>query len=415
MGEWLELAADAWREIRAHPLRSLLTLSGVVFGAASLVSMTSLAAGLRQMAHQDLIQLGFPRSFQLYDQEPPAEARTAAALRHPGLRLADVAALRALPGVESAHARIFFGDRLVAGPADRRMVRVEGVDAGYIELRNMRIAAGRSIAALDQANHARVAVVGEELAADLFGRAGAVGRRITIDGTPFLVVGVVRPSEIGFIPANTDWQSRRVYVPSAWISRYHRGEGRVDAVLVTAEPDADFPEVMHAGVTLVRQRHQGVEDFESENEAAEIGGDLAMADGILNGWNGVMYAIAVVTLIVGGIGLFSVLLISVRERVREIGIRKALGADDRDIMRLFMAESLTLAVIGAVAGVGGGLGLIVVTKLIGAQFGKSFTIPLNLLGVAVAIGFSILVGIVFGWYPARRAARMDPVAAIEGR
>jgi putative ABC transport system permease protein len=164
----------------------------------------------------------------------------------------------------------------------------------------------------------------------------------------------------------------------------------------------------------VRHRHGGAEDFEIENEAADIAEDLAMADGILGGWNGVMYAIAVVTLIVGGIGLFSVLLISVRERIREIGIRKALGADDRDIMRLFMAESLTLATIGAVAGVGGGLGLIVVTKLIGAHFGKSFVIPLNLPGIAVAIAFSIAVGIGFGWYPARRAARMDPVAAIEG-
>ena len=412
MGDWLELVGDAWREIRAHPMRSLLTLSGMVFGAASLVSMTSLAAGLREMARDDLTQLGFPRSFQLYDEAPPAEARGAFALRHPGLRLADVAALRALPGVQSAHARVFFGDQLVAGPADRRMLRVEGADAGYMELRNMRITRGRSLTPLDQANHAAVAVVGSGAAPELFGRADPIGRTISIAGVRFLVVGIVDPPEIGFIPANLEWQSRRIYIPSAWISRYHRGEGRVDGVLVTAAPDADFPSVMHAGLTLVRQRHGGAEDFETENEAADIAEDLAMADGILGGWNGVMYAIAVVTLIVGGIGLFSVLLISVRERIREIGIRKALGADDRDIMRLFMAESLTLAVIGAVAGVGGGLGLIVVTKLIGAHFGKSFIIPLNVPGIAVAIGFSIVVGIGFGWYPARRAARMDPVAAI---
>jgi putative ABC transport system permease protein len=385
-----------------------------VFGAASLVSMTSLAAGLREMARDDLTRLGFPRSFQLYDREPPSEARSAAALRHPGLRLADAAALRALPGVQAAHARIFFGDQRVTGPAGSRMLRVEGADAGYIELRNMRIERGRSIAALDQLNYARVAVIGSGARTDLFGRADPVGRPIRIDGVPFLVVGVFLPPEIGFVPANLDWQSRRIYVPTAWLARYHRGEGRVDGIVVTADRDADFPRVMNTGVSLVRHRHGGAEDFEIENEAADIAEDLAMADGILGGWNGVMYAIAVVTLIVGGIGLFSVLLISVRERIREIGIRKALGADDRDIMRLFMAESLTLATIGAVAGVGGGLGLIVVTKLIGAHFGKSFVIPLNLPGIAVAIAFSIAVGIGFGWYPARRAARMDPVAAIEG-
>jgi len=139
-----------------------------------------------------------------------------------------------------------------------------------------------------------------------------------------------------------------------------------------------------------------------------------MADGILGGWNGVMFAIAGVTLVVGGIGLFSVLLISVRERVREIGIRKALGADDGAIMRLFLAESLTLAVIGSVAGVGGGAGLILVTKFIGSRFGKEFVIPISVPGIVIAIGFALVVGVVFGWYPARRAARLDPIQAISG-
>jgi putative ABC transport system permease protein len=165
---------------------------------------------------------------------------------------------------------------------------------------------------------------------------------------------------------------------------------------------------------LLRQRHLGSEDFEIENEAADVQSDLAMADDILGGWNGVMYAIAAVTLLVGGIGLFSVLLISVRERVREIGIRKALGADDAAILHLFLAESLTLAALGALLGIGGGAGLIIVTELIGRQFGKPFAIAVNLPGVALAIGFSLVVGLLFGWYPARRAARLDPIEAIGG-
>lgn len=139
-----------------------------------------------------------------------------------------------------------------------------------------------------------------------------------------------------------------------------------------------------------------------------------MADGILGGWNAVMYAIAGVTLIVGGIGLFSVLLISVRERVREIGIRKALGADDRDIRRLFLAESLTLAFLGSVTGIAGGAGLILITELISRQFGRDFTIAVHPPGVVLAVVFALLVGLLFGWYPARRAARLDPIEAIGG-
>jgi putative ABC transport system permease protein len=137
-----------------------------------------------------------------------------------------------------------------------------------------------------------------------------------------------------------------------------------------------------------------------------------MADGILIGWNGVLFTIAGVTLVVGGIGLFSVLLIAVRERVREIGIRKALGADDRDIRKLFLAESLTLALLGAAIGIGGGTGLIKVTELIAQQFGRDFVITVNLPGAVMAVLFAFVVGVVFGWYPASRAARLDPIEAI---
>ena len=409
-----ELVSDSWREIRAHPLRSLLTLSGIVFGAASLVSMASLATGLKQMAYADLEKIGFPRSFAIGDEGPRSDAKTAADLRHPGLRLGDVAALRALPGVESVHGRVFGGEWLVAGPKDRRNVRVDGVDAGFLELRNLRITSGRGIVPLDVMNVSRVAVVGEEVVKDLFGNEDPIGRTIRVGATPFRVVGVVAPMEIGFIPADFTFIARRLYLPYTWLTRYQLGESRVQNIMVTARRDADFAKVMQAGATLIRQRHGGVEDFDVENEAADVLDDFAMADGILGGWNGVMFAIAGVTLAVGGIGLFSVLLISVRERVREIGIRKALGAADGAIMRLFLAESLTLAVIGSVAGVGGGAGLILVTKFIGSRFGKEFVIPISVPGIVIAIGFALVVGVVFGWYPARRAARLDPIQAISG-
>jgi putative ABC transport system permease protein len=410
----LELALDALREIGAHKLRSLLTLSGIVFGAASLVSLTSLAAGLKQMAYADLERIGFPRSFVVRDREPGSELRSAARLRHPGLRLGDLEALRGVPGVQSVLGRNWGDDRIVAGPADRRRIDIDGVDAGYLELRNLRIVAGRTLLPLDVRNVARVAVVGEEVVQDLFGTRSPVGGTITIDGVRFTVVGVMAPMEIGFIPADFRFIARRIYVPYTWLTRYDLGEHRVSQAVVTARPGADFASVMQAGATLVRQRHGGVEDFEVENEAADLLDDLAMADGILGGWNVVMLAIAVVTLAVGGIGLFSVLLISVRERVREIGIRKALGADDGDILRLFLAESLVLALLGAFLGIGGGAGLVLVTKLIAASFGKAFTIPIQPLGIVTAVAFSAVVGLVFGWYPARRAAKLDPIEAIGG-
>ncbi|HEV8264708.1 MAG TPA: ABC transporter permease [Gemmatimonadales bacterium] len=409
-----ELVIDALREIRAHKLRSLLTLSGIVFGTASVVSMTSLASAMKTLVYDDLMAMGFPRSFTASDRGPRSDARTAATLRHTGVRLIDVEALRAVPGVASVHGRNFGQEYVVNAPADRRRVRIDGVDAGYLELRNYRITAGRSLRPLDVANRARVAVVGSELVHDLFGAVEPVGQTITIDGVRFLVVGVVAPIEFDIIPADFTFVARRIYVPYTYLTRYYQGEGRVDQVLVTAAPTVDFGGVLRRGVTLLRQRHGGTEDFEIDNEAADVLSDLAMADNILGGWNAVMFTIAGVTLVVGGIGLFSVLLISVRERVREIGIRKALGADDGAVLRLFLAESLTLAFLGAVVGIGGGAGLTVITELIGRQFGKPFVIPVNVPGVFLAVLFALIVGVLFGWYPARRAARLDPIEAIEG-
>jgi putative ABC transport system permease protein len=412
LATWGELAWDALREIRAHKLRSLLTLFGIVFGAAAVVSMTSLSAGVKFMAYKELQELGMPNSFQFSDRGPRSDAVRAADLRHPGLKLADVEALRRLRGIEAAYGRNFAGRRLVSSERDQRLVPVDGIDAGYLDLRNWPVVRGREFVPLDIINAQRVAVIGEEIVEPFFGSADPMGRTIKIDGIEFRVIGIVAPIEFELIPANFSFLARRVYVPYTYITLYHMGGRRVNNVLLKVRDDADFPSVMRAGEVLLRQRHLGVEDFEMENEAADVLDDLAMADNILGGWNVVLFTIAGVTLMVGGIGLFSVLLISVRERVREIGIRKALGADDSDIRRLFLAESLTLALLGATLGVGGGVGLILLTKTVAQQFGSEFFIPLHLPGVVMAVGFALLVGLVFGWYPAKRASRLDPIEAI---
>jgi putative ABC transport system permease protein len=414
MRDWIELIGDALREIRGHTLRSLLTLSGIVFGAASVVSMTSLASAMQTLVYDDLIAMGLSRSFFMDDQGPRSDAKGAAAVRHTGMRLTDLDALRAVPGVATVHGRNWGSEQVVIAPADRRRVRIDGVDAGYLELRNWRIVAGRSIRALDVINRSRVAVLGEEMSHNLFGTVPAVGKTITIDGVRFLVVGVVAPIEFDIIPADFSFVGRRIYIPYTYMTRYAKGEGRIDEALVTAARADEFGDVLRRSTALIRQRHGGTEDFSIDNQAAEVLSNLAMADNILGGWNAVMFTIAGVTLIVGGIGLFSVLLISVRERVHEIGIRKALGADDSAILRLFLAESLTLAFLGAVIGIAGGAGLTVVTEMIGKQFGKPFVIPVSLPGVALAVIFALVVGVVFGWYPARRAARLDPIEAISG-
>jgi ABC-type antimicrobial peptide transport system permease subunit len=324
----------------------------------------------------------------------------------------DVDALRRLRGVERSYARNFTRQRLVATTRDQRVIPVEGVDAGYLRFRNWRIVAGRELVPLDVINASRVAVIGEELVEPFFGSTSPIGRTVSIEGIRFRVIGVVAPVELELIPADFSFLARRIYIPFSYLTLYDKGEGRVDNVLLKVADDADYPTIMESGRVLLRQRHLGANDFEVDNEGADVLDDLAMADNILAGWNVVLFTIAGVTLVVGGIGLFSVLLISVRERVREIGIRKALGADDRDIRRLFLAESITLATLGAALGVGGGVGLILITEAIAQGFGRAFVISVYVPGALMAIVFAMLVGVLFGWYPASRAAKLDPIEAI---
>lgn len=407
-----ELVLEALREVRAHPLRSLLTLTGIVFGAASVVSMTSLSAAIKVVAFEELERIGMPYSFALIDRGPPSDARGAAALRYRGLRLDDVEALRGLLGVDRVFGQTYAGGRLVSTEVDQRTVPVDGIDVGYLAFRNWPVVRGRELSQLDVINASRVAVIGTELVEPFFGSANPVGGTIEIEGIPFLVIGVVAPVEINFIPAEITFMARRVYVPFTFLSRYYKGQGRVDNALVFVAQDQDFPSVLQAGETLLRTRHRNADDFRTDNEHADVLADLAMAGGVVRGWNVVLYTIAGITLLVGGIGLFSVLLISVRERVREIGIRQALGADDRDIRRLFLAESLTLAFLGGSLGIVGGVVLIKVTETIARGFGRDFVIAVHVPGMLLAAGFALMVGVVFGWYPASRAARLDPIEAI---
>lgn len=410
--EWGDLALDALREIRAHKLRSVLTLFGIVFGVASVVSMTSLSSALEDMAYDELQRMGMPRTFRLVDRGPRSDVSRAEELRHVGLSLGDIDALTRLRGVAATFGRNFAGRQLASTELDQRVIPIVGVDAAYLRFRNWPIVRGRELAPLDIMNASRVAVIGEELVKPFFGSAEPIGRTIQLDGVRFRVIGVVAPIELELVPADFSFLARRIYVPYTYVTRYYRGRRRVDDVMLNVADDFDFPKVMLAGATLLRQRHRGSEDFEIENEAADLASDLAMADNVLAGWSIVLFTIAGVTLIVGGVGLFSVLLISVRERVREIGIRMALGADGPDIRRLFLVESMILALLGAVLGVAGGTGLVMVTEAIAAGFGRDFFVPVHLPGAVAAVLFALVVGVVFGWYPASRAARLNPIEAI---
>lgn len=407
--EALELVRDGWRGIRAHKLRSLLTLTGIVFGVASLVAMFSIVSGIKTMVLSDYDQFGMKDTFEF--SRSSVDSEKAADHVSKGLRSPDADTLIALETVVGGTDGLF-GELVGQAMLEPRRYPIIATGPVYIEMRQMSVVAGRSLTDLDVAQRTPVAVLGERAARELFGDIDPVGREFRLAGERFRAVGVVRAPRMTLIPANLEYLERRIYIPVSTYQARFTGSKSVQVIMLRAPSYEAVGPALRDSESKLLQIHRGVRDFDIENNAAEYGEEMVMVDGILLGWNIVLGAIAVISLLIGGIGLFSILQVSVRERVREIGIRKSVGADDADIRREFLAESLTLAALGGVVGILAGSGLCFGAEAIAGVFGREWSIPISPLGATIGFIFSLVVGFGFGIYPARRAAELDPVAAI---
>jgi putative ABC transport system permease protein len=405
----LESITDGLRSILAHKLRSFLTLSGIVLGVASVVSMFSIVAGIQELVMGDF-ELGGRQEVFAFNRDD--RHRDLARDRvSKGLMFDDAAALGEADAVAISTAGIF-DFKIAQGTEEPQRFPIIGMQPAYFEQQRMVLTGGRNIAALDVVERHRVAVVGPRSAELLFGKRNPIGREFRMAGERFTVVGTVRAVRFRLIPADDSYLERRIFVPVSTLMALNRPDKAITTVQVKAvSPDSVGPALRDAEAKLL-QRHRQVKDYRIENEAAEIASILAKVKGMMAGWNAVLGAIAVIALLVGGIGLFSIMQIAVRERVREIGIRKAVGADDGDIRREFLAESLTLALTGGVAGILLGSGIVVIAEQVALRFGKQWSIAVSVPGAVIGLVFAAGVGLLFGLYPASKAARIDPIEAI---
>jgi len=400
---------DGLRSILSHKLRSVLTLSGIVLGVASVVSMFSIVAGIHELVMSDFALGGLQEVFSFYRDDRRRELARDRASQ--GMVLNDAPALGEADAVAISTAAIF--DFTVAqGTEEPQRFPVFGIEPKYFEQQRMILSGGRSISALDIAQRHRVALVGGRAAALLFGQRNPIGREFRMSGERFTVVGTVRAVRFRLIPEDDSYLERRIFVPVTTLMSLNRPDKAITSVQIKAVAvDSVGPALRDAEAKLL-QRHRGVKDYRIENQAAEVASIIAKVEGMMTGWNAVLGAIAMIALLVGGIGLFSIMQIAVRERVREIGIRKAVGADDGTIRREFLAESLTLALAGGVAGILLGSGIIVIAEQVALRFGKQWQIAVSVPGAVLGLLFAAGVGLLFGLYPASKAARIDPIEAI---
>jgi putative ABC transport system permease protein len=398
--------------LRAHKLRSVLTMLGMIFGVAAVIAMLSIGAGAQQQVIAFIEQLGVHNV--IVEAREAGDSQTLQAVRKlsAGLSFRDFRMIQAsLQGIVASTARKRFVPSKVSPKPRGDVPAVFGVSPSYQTIGSLRVSAGRFFSEEEDRGAAAVAVLGQAAAQAFFGPEDPVGKFIKIYEQWYRVIGVAGPQlavqgNVGGLPAQDG--NNVVYVPlMAAILRLEDTRAylsdEIDAIYLAMAPATDVAKAGTVIRGLLDSTHHGAADF-SVIVPAEL---LAEQQRTKRLFEFVMVAIASISLLVGGIGIMNIMLASVMERTREIGVRRAIGATRRDVVRQFLIETTMITVTGGFAGTVVG---ILLSQLV-AHFAGWSTIVTG-LSVAVACLVSVTVGIVFGLYPAVRAARLDPVRAL---
>ena len=390
--ELLDAVQAAWRVMWINRFRTALTLLGIIIGVASVVVMLAVGEGSKR---QVMAQMGAFGSNILYVSGSAPNPRTP-----PGIiTMNDVTAMAALPQVKrimpvnGAEAGVRFGN------VDH-MAYVGGNDTNFPAIFNWPVVEGSYFTEADERAAATVAVIGKRVRDKLFkDLPSPIGQYILIENVPFQVIGVL--AEKGASSGDKD-SDDRIAIPYSAASIRLFGSYNPEYVVIAAADARKVHEAEKAIDQLLLRLHNGKRDFELTNNAAMIQAEARTQ----NTLSLMLGSIAAISLLVGGIGVMNIMLMTVRERTREIGIRMATGARQRDILRQFLTEAVMLTVVGGVAGIG--LALLVGGGLILSSVAVAFSLPAALGAFACAL----VTGVIFGFMPARKAARLDPVTAL---
>jgi putative ABC transport system permease protein len=400
----------ALESVTAHKLRAILTMLGIIIGVAAVLTTMGIGRGAAANITESIESQGT----NLLSISPGSsnvgglrgEAGSASTLT-----MGDVKALQdtdlhptlALIAPEySSNARLVYS-------GTNTQNQVVGVTADYAQVRNLETASGRFLTESDSQAH--VVVLGSELAADLFGGENPVGLSLRINGEPFQVVGVLEESG-GFGPSSSD---TRAYVPievaqgRLFNADRYRGEYTVSSIYIQVARRDQIDTAQLQIETTLRLRHNLRAEEENDFYIFDQASMLETAQDISQTMTIFLGAIGAVSLLVGGIGIMNIMLVSVTERTREIGLRKAIGAHDNDILLQFLVEALVLCFLGGLVGVGLAYGI---AALFGRISAITFSVLIQADSLALALGFSLLAGLVFGIYPAMRATQLDPIQAL---
>jgi putative ABC transport system permease protein len=396
----LELWAIALGALRANWFRAALTALGVVIGVASLVAVAAVSAGAQKQVGDSIRRLG--ANVLLVD----GELITAGVVQTASDRTLtpeDAAAIAKLPMVEAVAPQQDMESLTISAGRQTTTTHLFGITAAFPAIYNQTARTGRLISATDVSFGRNVMVLGRSPAQRLFPGQNPIGKIVRVGSQEFEVIGVqARKGKLG-----GDNLDARIFVPLPLVTRVLLGGANTKSIGVRVRSDADIGPAMDAIGPLLRRQHKLLpsyaDDFSIEDQASLV----KEAQSATKTFRILTFALGGIALLVGGIGIMNMMLVSVHERTREIGIRKSVGADPGRIQMQFLIEAVVLSTLGGVAGVLAG---IAVTRLVNALAGWQTRITPTSLAFAFAV--ALAVGLFFGYYPARRAARLDPIAAL---
>jgi putative ABC transport system permease protein len=396
----LEAVKLAFQAIRRNALRSFLTVLGIVIGVGAVIAMVTIGRGTTAKVTADLAQLGSNLLFVRPGQFGPGRASTDAK----PFNVRDVEAIRSqIPGLRAVAPTAQKSFTVIYG-TENRLTFVTGTDNDYFITQAWTLAAGRQFLESEMRGGRAVCLVGETVRDKLFGRADPIGHNIRVKNVPCEVIGVLKPKGQSSTGADQD---DVVLMPLRVFHRRLAGNTDIGSIGVSARDGVDTAKVQADVERLLRERRNisagQIDDF-SVRDMKQLAETTMATTTMLTALLG---AVAAVSLLVGGIGIMNIMLVSVTERTREIGIRLAIGALEGQVLTQFLVEAVVLSLFGGVVGILTGLGLAwLASGGLRVPFGRDTTI------ILLAFGFSALVGVVFGFFPARRAARLDPIEAL---